>query len=112
MSQGERMMRLQQESNRFLSRRQTKDSGQQTLIVQAKASGYIFNQNKTPTRLAIATSVIVGPTDRAIPANVYNPDGQVPTCCATKVTNGSETFDEQNAILQKAEACAICANPD
>jgi hypothetical protein len=36
MSQGERMMRLQEESNRFLSRRQTKDSGQQTLIVQAK----------------------------------------------------------------------------
>jgi hypothetical protein len=112
MSQGERMMRLQEESNRFLSRRQTKDSGQQTLIVQAKASGYIFNQNRTPTRLAIATTVVVGPTDKAIPANVYNPDGQVPTCCATKVTNGSETFDEQNAVLQRAQACAICANPD
>ena len=118
MSQGERMLRLQEQSRRFLSRQQTKDSSQQTLIVQAKASKVIFPQNRTPTNYAIQGSVVsMGSQvpltrDTAIGKNVYSADGAPVGCCATVVRSGTTTFDQQNALAQKAQACAICAEPD
>lgn len=112
MSQGERMARLLQEQGRYRSRQQTKDSSHQTLIVQAKASTVVFPQNRTPDTLTIEGSRVIGPTDKGIPANIYSSDGAPIGCCATVVANGSETFDQQNALLQKAQGCAICSTQD
>jgi hypothetical protein len=118
MSQGERMLRLQESSNRYLSRRQTKDASQQTLINQAKASKVVFPGTQTPTSQAIATSVVIvgsqvpGARDSSIGHNVYSADGAPIGCCATSVTSGSETWSGSQGLAQQKEGCAICANPD
>jgi hypothetical protein len=109
MSQGELIWRRQQESKRFLSRQQTKDSGLQTFINQAKASKVIYTA--TPTSRAIPGSETRGPTDRGINANVYNPDGQVPTCCASVVNNDIRNIN-QNRVAWKNAGAAICCEPD
>lgn len=110
MSQGERLWRLQQSSNRFLSRQQTKDSSQQTLIYQAKASSFVFPENRTPSARAIETKKTLQNTDVGIPANGIGFVEE--SCCATSVSNGSETFSGSTALAQQKEGCAICANPD
>lgn len=118
MSQGERIARLQEQSNRYLSRRQTKDCSQQTLIVQAKASKYLQPQHRTPTSYAVENKVVSQGSqvplsrDTAIGKNVYSADGAPLGCCATVVASGTTTFNEARAVLKKAEGCAICANPD
>lgn len=110
MSQGERIWRLQQSSNRFLSRQQTKDASQQTLINQAKASKFVFPEERTPSALAIQTKKTLQQSDTGIPANGIGFVDE--SCCATSVTNGSETFSGPTALAHQKEACAICANPD
>jgi len=110
MSQGELIWRRQQESKRFLSRQQTKDSSLQTYINQAKASQVIFRP--TPGALAIQGSETRGPTDRGINANVYNPDGQLPTCCATVVNNDIRNTNQQNRVAMKNAGAVICCAPD
>lgn len=110
MSQGELIWRRQQESKRFLSRQQTKDSSLQTYINQAKASQTIFTP--TPDKQNIRGNKTRGPTDKGINANVYNPDGQVPTCCTTVVASGSYVFNEQNRVAMKNAGAAICCGSD
>ena len=110
MSQGELIWRRQQESKRFLSRQQTKDSSLQTYINQAKASQVIYTP--VPQRLAIPGSEVRGPTDRGINANVYNPDGQLPTCCATVVNNDIRNINQQNRVAMKNAGAVICCGPD
>jgi hypothetical protein len=110
MSQGELIWRKQQESKRFLSRQQTKDCSLQTYINQAKASRVIYTP--TPTGRGIPGSIAVGPTDRGINANVYNPDGQVPTCCATTVTNDIYNINQQNRVAMKNAGAVICCEAD
>lgn len=109
MSQGELIWKRQQEAKRFLSRQQTKDSSLQTFINQAKASQVIYTP--IPRRLAIPGSETRGPTERGINANVYNPDGQVPTCCATVVNNDIRNIN-QNRVAWKNTGAAICCQPD
>lgn len=110
MSQGELMWRKQQEAKRFLSRQQTKDSSLQTYINQAKASQVIFRP--VPGALAIQGSETRGPTDRGIYANVYNPDGQLPTCCATVVNNDIRNVNQQNRVAMKNTGAVLCCAPD
>ena len=110
MSQGELIWKRQQEAKRFLSRQQTKDCSTQTYINQAKASKTIFTA--TPTNQAIAGTITRGPTDRGIYANIYNPDGQVPTCCATVVASGTEVNNQQNRVAMKNAGAVICCEPD
>ena len=110
MSQGELMWRKQQESKRFLSRQQTKDSSLQTYINQAKASQVIFRP--VPGALAVSGTETRGPTDRGINANVYNPDGQLPTCCATVVNNDIRNINQQNRVAMKNAGAVICCAPD
>ena len=116
MSQGERMARLLEQQGRFRSRQQTRDSWDYTRnIVQARASGFVFPQHRTPTNYAIQGTVVAqgsevpGSRDTAITKNVYSADGAPIGCCATVVASGTETFDEQNALLKKAQSC-ICSN--
>lgn len=110
MSQGELMWRRQQESKRFVSRQQTKDCSLQTFINQAKASQVIYTP--IPNRRAIPGSETRGPTDRGINANVYNPDGQVPTCCASIVNNDIYNINQQNRVAMKNAGAVICCGPD
>jgi hypothetical protein len=110
MSQGELIWRKQQESKRFLSRQQTKDSSLQTFINQAKASKVVFQPQ--PNALAIQGSETRGPTDRGIYANVYNPDGQVPTCCATVVNNDIRNVNQQSRVAMKNTGAVLCCAPD
>jgi hypothetical protein len=110
MSQGELIWRRQQESKRFLSRQQTKDSSLQTYINQAKASTKIFTP--TPGALAVQGSQARGPTERGINANVYNPDGQVPTCCATVVNNDIYNVNQQSRVAMKNTGAVLCCEPD
>lgn len=110
MSQGELIWRRQQESKRFVSRQQTKDCSLQTYINQAKASRVIYTP--IPNRRAIPGSETRGPTDRGINANVYNPDGQVPTCCASVVNNDIYNINQQNRVAMKNAGAVICCEPD
>ena len=110
MSQGELIWKRQQEAKRFLSRQQTKDCSLQTYINQAKASKVIYTP--IPQRRGIPGSTTVGPTDRGINANVYNPDGQVPTCCAATVTNDIYNINQQDRVAMKNAGAAICCDAD
>lgn len=109
MSQGELILRRQQESKRFLSRQQTKDCSLQTYINQAKASTKIFTP--TPTRQTIQGSHAVGPVERGINNNTYQ---AIPTgaCCATTVASGNETFNMRGAVEMKNAGNAICCAQD
>lgn len=115
MSQGERMARLLEEQGRYRSRQQTTSSWHHTReIVQPRSSGYLQPQNRT-IRYAVPGSVVSqgsqvpGSRDRAIGQNTYTSDGGPIACCASVVYSGTETFDEQNAILQQAQGCAVCS---
>ena len=110
MSQGELIWRRQQESKRFLSRQQTKDSSLQTYINQAKASQVVYQP--VPQRRAIPGTEVRGPTDRGINANVYNPDGQLPTCCATVVNNDIRNINQQDRVAMKNTGAVLCCAPD
>lgn len=109
MSQGELIWRRQQESQRFLSRQQTKDCSLQTYINQAKASTKIFTP--TPTAQSIQGSQAVGPVEKGLNNNTYQ---AVPTqpCCSVTYTSGNETFNEQNRVAMKNAGAAICCGPD
>ena len=109
MSQGELLWRRQQESKRFLSRQQTKDSSLQTYINQAKASRTIFTP--TPSAQNIQGNKAIGPEDRGINNNTY----QVPpvgACCSQTFASGNETFNERSAVEMKNTGNAICCGPD
>ena len=116
MSQGERMARLLEQQGRYRSRQQTRDSWDYTRnIVQPRASGFVFPENRTPGRQAIQNTVVrqgsevPGSLDSSITKNVYSADGAPIGCSAPVVASGSETFDEQNALLKKAQGCAVCS---
>ena len=116
MSQGERMSRLLEQQGRFRSRQQTRDSWDHTRnIVQPRASGTVFPANRTVTAMSIQNTVVrqgsevPGSTDSAITKNVYNATGAPIGCSATVVASGTETFDEENALLKRAQGCAVCS---
>jgi hypothetical protein len=110
MSQGELIWKRQQESKRFLSRQQTKDSSLQTYINQAKASQVLFRP--TQTALAIPGSETRGPTDRGINANIAGPGGSLDSCCATVVNNDIRNINQQSRVAMKNAGAVICCEPD
>jgi hypothetical protein len=110
MSQGELMSRRLQESKRFLSRQQTKDSSLQTYIVQAKASTKIFTP--TPTAQTVQGSHSKGTLEKAIPNNTYQAT-PVQACCSVVYASGNETFENSGtAVAMKNVGAAICCGPD
>lgn len=109
MSQGELIWRRQQEAKRFLSRQQTKDSSLQTFINQAKASQVIFKA--TPSNQTIQGSRAVGPEDRGINNNTYQPT-PVGACCATTSASGNETIRQQGRVEMKNTGAVLCCAPD
>jgi hypothetical protein len=109
MSQGELIWRRQQESKRFLSRQQTKDAGLQTYINQAKASTKIFTP--TPTQQSIQGSTAVGPVEKGISNNTYQPT-PVQACCSVTYASGNETFNPIGAVAMKNAGAVLCCAPD
>jgi hypothetical protein len=109
MSQGELIWRRQQESKRFLSRQQTKDSSLQTYINQAKASTKIFTPS--PTAQSIQGSQAVGPVEKGLNNNTYQAT-PVGACCSQTFASGNETFNERGAVEMKNAGAAICCQPD
>jgi hypothetical protein len=109
MSSSEYLRRLQEESKRYIARAKVRDSSELTHIHQAKASGHLFQREKGSAD-AYAFGKSYGPVDHAVNANTYN--NSDPTCCKTYVTSGSETASGPQGILQAAEKCAICSDPD
>lgn len=110
------MARLLEQQGRFRTRQQTRDSWDYTRnIVQPRASGTVFPQIRNPSRYAIQNTVVrqgsevPGSIDSSITKNVYSADGAPIGCSATVVTSGTETFDEQNALLKEAQGCAVCS---
>jgi hypothetical protein len=109
MSQGELIWRRQQESKRFLSRQQTKDSSLQTYINQAKASTTIFTP--TPTKQSIQGSTAVGPVEKGLNNNTYQATPVQP-CCSVTYASGNETFNERSAVEMKNTGAVLCCQPD
>ncbi len=109
MSQGELIWRRQQESKRFLSRQQTKDSSLQTYINQAKASTKIFTP--TPTAQTIQGSQAVGPVEKGLNNNTYQAV-PVQACCSVTYASGNETFNERGAVEMKNTGAVLCCEPD
>jgi hypothetical protein len=109
MSQGELIWRRQQESKRFLSRQQTKDSSLQTYINQAKASKVIFTP--TPSAQTIQGSQAVGPVEKGLNNNTYQAT-PVQACCSVTYASGNETFNERGAVEMKNTGAVLCCEPD
>ncbi len=109
MSSGEYLRRLQEENQRYIARSKVRDASELTQINQAKASGHIFQREKGNFD-AYAFGKTYGPVDHAVNTNTYyNFD---PACCKTYVTSGSETNSGSIGILQAAQKCAVCNDPD
>jgi hypothetical protein len=110
MSSGEYLRRIQEEQAKYIHRSKPRDASELTMINQAKASGHVFQREKGGSS-AYSFGQSYGPTDHAIPANVYNPT-PVETCCKTYVASGSQTNSGSTGVLQAAQKCAVCSDPD
>ena len=87
MSQSEYLSRLTFESNKYISRNKVRDSSEQTFITQARSSGN------------------VNPTSVQFVGNTKN--------VSTNMTmRGSGTNMTYTSILQGAQKCAVCSDPD
>jgi hypothetical protein len=109
MSSSEYLRRLQEESKRYIARAKCRDASELTQIHQAQASGQLFQRQKG-NLTAYAFGETYGPEDHAIRANTYN--NLDPTCCKTNVASGSQTVSGSTGILQAAQKCAVCSDPD
>lgn len=109
MSQSEYLRRLMEEKPRYIARAKVRDQSELTQINQAKASGNVFQRQKGSSD-AYSMSKTYGPTDHAVHANINNDLTDV--CCKTYVASGSETDSGSTGILQAAQKCAVCSDPD
>ena len=94
MSQSEYLRRLTDDAPRFISRNKTRDSSEQTFIVQARGNT-IRPSASMPNRSISTVSIQNGISTVTYAASV-----------------GNGTFNDYTAILQNAQACAICSDPN
>jgi len=88
MSQSEYLRRITDNAPRLIARNKVRDSSEQTFIVQARGN-------------RVTPSVVRGTT---------TVNGISTVTYADSVGNG--TFNDYTAILQRAQSCAICSDPD
>ncbi len=103
MSEGERISRLLAPGGRYLSNKQTRDAGEQTLMVQARASGRTVTSDPS-TWASIPGNITDNTTTQAR-------NGKT-TCATTVYFNGRSNWSGYTGMLQAAQKCAICAMPD
>jgi len=99
MSQSERIRRIQEEANIYLSRNKVRDSSELTLIKQAKASSVVQPQ--------IVQNVYNAHTNQIVPP--YQFASQVSTI---GFFTGAGTHMDYSAILQGQQKCAVCSDDD
>jgi hypothetical protein len=99
MTQSERIRRIQEEANVYLSRNKVRDSSELTLIRQAKASSVAQPQ------------IVKGVVDLHSSQQMTSYDG-LPDCPTNVVYTGVGTSNDYSGILQKAHSCAVCADDD
>ena len=99
MSYSERMRYIQEEANKYVARNKCRDSSELTLMRQAKASSVVQPQT------------VKNVVDLHSSQQMTSYDG-LPDCAANVVYTGVGTSNDYSAILQKAQGCAICADPD
>lgn len=87
MSQSERIRLLQEDTNRYIARAKVRDSSELTLMRQAKGSSV-----EHPTTVTGTVGV----------------DG----CARSFVTKGAGTGGSYTNVLQRAQGCAVCSDPD
>lgn len=103
MSEGERISRLLAPGGRYLSNKQTRDAGEQTLINQARASGRTVTSD--PTTWGSVSGMTTDNT------TTLARNGKT-TCATTVYFNGRSNWSGYTGMLQAAQKCAICAMPD
>lgn len=109
MSSSEYLRRRQEENQQYIHRSKVRDASEITQMNQAKASGQLFQRQKGGFT-GYAFGKAYGPDDRAINANTYN--NFDPDCCKINVASGSQTNSGYTGILQAAQKCAVCSDPD
>jgi hypothetical protein len=96
MSQGERMRRILEESNKYVARNKVRDSSEITLIRQAKASSVQVPET--------VSAVVNLHTSQQMTTYPYQSD------CAANVVYTGKTDMEYSAKLYKSQSCAVCAD--
>jgi len=96
MSQGERMRRILEESNKYVARNKVRDSSEITLIRQAKASSVQVPET--------VSAVVDLHTSQQMTTYPYQSD-----CAANVVYTGGPQMD-YSAKLYKEQSCAVCAD--
>ena len=99
MSDQERIRRLMEANNMYVSRNKVRDSSELTLIRQAKASSVVAPQT-VPVSIDQRTNQIVPPYQYASDLS-YN-----------TVFTGVGTQNDYSAILQGKQRCAVCSDDD
>lgn len=94
MSQSEYLRRLTDNAPRFIARNKTRDSSEQTFIVQAR--GNTVRPSASMPNLSVANMTIV------------NGNSNI----GYAASRGNGTFNDYTAILQNAQACAVCSDPN
>jgi hypothetical protein len=104
MSASEFTRRRQEEAQLYISRRKARDASEVTMKNQAMSSGNVFRRG---TGAAIAHSETFGASKKGIGETLVEEN-----CCRTVVTTGSHTDAGSTGILQAAQKCAVCRDPD
>lgn len=111
MSSSERLRGMMEQNNRFVAVNKTRDQSEHTLMVQARASGTIYNRTPYPG-VAIPVTKTFSVTDKGRPNNGIGTSSVDNVCARQVVTRGTNTFNERDAIVQSKQACAVCSDPD
>ena len=104
MSASEFTRRRQEEAQLYLARRKPRDASEITMKNQALNSGNVF---KRGTGAAIAHNESFGASKRGIGETLVDDE-----CCKTFVTTGNQTNSGSLGLLQAAQKCAVCNDPD
>ena len=104
MSSSELIRRRQEEAQLYLARRKPRDASEITMKNQALNSGNVF---KRGTGAAISHTESFGAAKKGIGEPLIADD-----CSRTFVTTGNQTNAGSLGLLQAAQKCAVCSDPD
>lgn len=104
MSASEYIRRRQEEAKLYLARRKPRDASEVTMMNQAKNSGFVFERGPG---VAVSHTETFGTSKKGIGEPLVASD-----CGRTFVTTGNETNSGSLGLLQAAQKCAVCSDPD
>jgi hypothetical protein len=104
MSSSELIRRRQEEAQLYLARRKPRDASEITMMNQAKNSGFVFERGPG---VAVSHTESFGAAKKGIGEPLIADD-----CSRTFVTTGNQTNAGSLGLLQAAQKCAVCSDPD